>query len=305
MSSIMPDPSEEFTSVAPLPADDVLSCVRIGKVKQLGPGSVTSAIEKSPCVGRVCVTEQGIIGDEQAYEHHGGTDKALHQYCSRHYEAWRREVPDRAHLFNIGGYGENISAHSFDETNTCIGDILEIGSEGVLVQVSEPRQPCFKLNRRFEFAQASIRTQTTRRTGWYLRVLKPGFIQAGDRIRLIHRINPEWSIGRVGGFLWEDRKNVEALKVLSELPGLGKEIAQVFRKRLATREEEDMLFRLNGEASMWEEPRSCEAAETGSLVILVKVFLFVGIVFGLWIVLRRVVVQLEVKDYRGTVHSEF
>ncbi|OJK03519.1 hypothetical protein ASPACDRAFT_111318 [Aspergillus aculeatus ATCC 16872] len=268
----MSDFLNESTSVAPLPADDILSSVRIGKVKQLGPGSVTSAIEKSPCAGRVYVTNQGITGDEQAYEHHGGADKALHQY--------------------------------FDESNTCIGDILEIGSEGVLVQVSEPRQPCFKLNRRFEFAQASIRTQTTRRTGWYLRVLQPGFIQAGDRIRLVRRINPRWSISEVGKILWEDRRNIESLKELSDLPGLGREIAQVFRQRLATREEEDMLFRLNGEASMWEEPRSCGAAKTVNLVILVKVFLFVGIVFGLWIVLRRVVVHLEIKDYRDIVNSE-
>lgn len=299
----MSDFLNESTSVTPLPTDDIVSCVRIGKVKQLGPGSVTSAIEKSPCAGRVYVTDQGITGDEQAYEHHGGVDKALHQYCSRHYEAWKREVPERAHLFNVGGYGENISAHTFDENNTCIGDILEIGSEGVLVQVSEPRQPCFKLNRRFEFAQASIRTQTTRRTGWYLRVLKPGFIQAGDRIRLVRRINPRWSISEVGKILWEDRKNIESLKELSDLPGLGREIAQVFRRRLATREDEDMLFRLNGEASMWEEPRSCGAARTVNLVILVKVFLFVGVVFGLWIVLRRVVVHLEVKDYRDSVNS--
>ncbi|RAL15236.1 MOSC domain-containing protein [Aspergillus homomorphus CBS 101889] len=279
-------------SKASVPADDILLCVRTGKVKQLGPGSVTSAIEKLPCPGRVYVTEQGLTGDEQAYEHHGGTDKALHQYCSRHYEAWKREVPERAHLFNIGGYGENISAESFDETNTCIGDIFQIGPDGVLVQVSEPRQPCFKLNRRFEFAQASIRTQTTRRTGWYLRVLKPGFIQVGDCMRLVRRINPVWSVSKVGNFLWEDRKNVEALRVLSELPGLGEEIAQIFRKRLATREDEDMLFRLHGDASMWKESLDCGRAKMGSLIILVRVFLFVGVGFGLWTGLKDVILQL-------------
>ncbi|PYH43128.1 MOSC domain-containing protein [Aspergillus saccharolyticus JOP 1030-1] len=287
--------------MAPIPADDVLLCVRIGKVRRLGPGSVTSAIEKSPCEGRVYVSEQGITGDEQAYEHHGGFDKALHQYCARHYKFWKLEVPERAHLFDIGGYGENISANSFDEANTCIGDIIEIGTEGVLVQVSEPRQPCFKLNRRFEFAQASVRTQTTRRTGWYLRVLKPGFIQAGDKIRLVNRINPEWSISRVGQFLWEDRKNVEALRVLSDLPGLGKEIAQVFRQRLATQEEEDMQFRLNGEASMWAETTQGRAIGTAAVVILAKVFLLVGIVFGLWLRLRMMAVGLSADSDSCTI----
>lgn len=151
--------------------------VRTGKVKQLDPRLPTkSAIFKESHQGKVFLTKTGLSGDEQAYEHHGGVDKALHQYNVDHYESWAEERPDLEHLFQAGAFGENISTTGMDEKNVCIGDQYSIGDE-VIVQISEPRQPCYKLNQRFKWKKASVRVQETGRAGWYLRVIQTGFIQ--------------------------------------------------------------------------------------------------------------------------------
>ncbi|KAF9891329.1 hypothetical protein FE257_004184 [Aspergillus nanangensis] len=232
---------------APLPPRDAILCVRIGKIKTIGPGSVQSAIDKSACKGPVFLTSVGLVKDEQQYALHGGVDKALHQYCASHYATWNDEIPERAHLFKVGGYGENISTSHLNETNVCIGDIFRLGPE-VLVQISEPRQPCYKLNRRFNFQKASIRTQQSGRTGWYLRVLRQGYIQSGDQMDLVERINPQWSIRQIQRYLYDEPANQTALRELSELPGLGREILDLFRSRLA-QGAEDMSFRLLGNSA--------------------------------------------------------
>jgi len=83
-----------------------------------------------------------------------------------------------------------------NERNVCIGDIVSIGDE-VLLQVSLPRQPCFKLNHRFQLKNFAPNTYKTSRTGWYYRVLREGTIQAGDEIKLVERKHPTWTIERV------------------------------------------------------------------------------------------------------------
>jgi len=82
---------------------------------------------------------------------HGGVDKAVHQYFPGHYPSWREEYPEKD-SFQVGGFGENLVCEGgMNERNVCIGDVYRVGSEedGVLLQVSLPRQPCFKLNHRF------------------------------------------------------------------------------------------------------------------------------------------------------------
>jgi MOSC domain-containing protein YiiM/ferredoxin-NADP reductase len=220
--------------------------VRTGKIRPLASTSLRSAIAKIRRYGPIPITLLGIPGDEQQYEFHGGVDKALHQYCSAHYKTWAEEQPTKAHLFKAGGYGENLVCEELNENNVCIGDIFTIGGEqGVTVQVSEPRQPCYKLNHRFEWKRASVRIQESGRTGWYLRVLKEGSMAEGDQMRLVERINPTWSISRVQKFMYGDTSNTAVLQELSVLPGLGDEIVKLFKTRLV-KGTEDMSNRLLG-----------------------------------------------------------
>ena len=131
---------------APLPPKDVLSSVWTCKIR--------SAIHKQPRSGPVPVGVTGVAGDEQEYGPHGGREKALHQYSAGHYAAWNAELPGRAHPFQPGGFGQNLSTSLLHEENVCIGDRFRIGPEGgVEVVVGEPRQPYFKLNHRFAHGQ--------------------------------------------------------------------------------------------------------------------------------------------------------
>ena len=122
--------------------------VRTGRPKPLGRSGVTSAIDKRTCDEPVWVGTLGLEGDEQAEAViHGGPYQAVLQNPVHHYDTWRAEFPDIAARFGPGGFGENIVAAIFDETNLCIGDTLRLG--GALVCVTQSRQPCYKLNHRF------------------------------------------------------------------------------------------------------------------------------------------------------------
>ncbi|KAH8668421.1 pyruvate kinase-like protein [Xylariales sp. PMI_506] len=274
MGSLIVDQLANVTSddAAPLPPRDVLLSLRTGKIRPLGGAKVQSAINKSSRQGRVEVTKTGLVGDEQQYVMHGGVDKALHMYCSAHYDTWNKVVPNRQHLFKIGGFGENLSAALLTENNVCIGDVFRLGPE-VILEVSEPRQPCSRLNHRFEYKKASSEAQNSGRTGWYLRVLKTGSVQEGDEFELINRPNPRWSITQMQKYLYHDMNNYDAMLEISQLPQLGDEIVQLFRNRLA-HQYENMNRRLEGTTPIrviWHPYKLVEKVE---LTPRVKTFVF-------------------------------
>ena len=93
---------------------------------------------------------------------HGGPYQAVLQYAVHHYDTWRAEFPDIAARFGPGGFGENIVAAIFDETNLCIGDTLRLG--GALVCVTQSRQPCYKLNPSVDQRSSVIRSELARDT---------------------------------------------------------------------------------------------------------------------------------------------
>lgn len=242
--------SHDFTEATailqPLPAlQDTLLQVRTGKIKPFFNQPSPSAIYKSPRPGRITVTILGCEGDEHAFHKHGGPDKAFLHYCSAHYEAWQKEMPDYAHRFHIGGFGENLVSEHLNEHNVCIGDIFRIGSE-VKFQVTEPRMPCYKLNHRFQIQAMSTLSQDKRRTGFYCRILQTGTIEAGEQITLLKRPNPKWTVANMQHYLHTEKKNFEVMKELAALPELGQEIRDLFISRLK-KKMEDESDRLTGQ----------------------------------------------------------
>ncbi len=154
----------------------------------------TSGIAKRPVTGPVQAGLTNLAGDGQAdLVHHGGVDKAIYCYPSEHYPAWRSELalPDLPY----GGLGENFTTGGLLEEQVCIGDTWQIGE--AVVQVSQPRRPCYKLNRLWSVPDLDARVNAARRCGWYLRVLKPGSVEAGQAFVFIERPAPDWNIERV------------------------------------------------------------------------------------------------------------
>jgi len=122
-----------------------------GKARRFGAKGEPSAIDKRAVEGRHAVGALGIAGDEQAdLSVHGGPDKAIHHYPRDHYDWWAETIGDHALLQDAGAFGENISTSGLTESAACIGDRYRLGS--ALVEISQGRQPCWKLGHRFGIA---------------------------------------------------------------------------------------------------------------------------------------------------------
>ncbi|SCV27360.1 related to phthalate 4,5-dioxygenase oxygenase reductase subunit [Fusarium fujikuroi] len=214
----IPKETVSFLDAAPIPKPGVLLQVRAGRVKKgaLG-GEITSAIYKQRHDGPIFCSATGVLGDEHASSRHGGVERAVHQYNPDHYPDWRAENPPEPDLYDVGAYGENLVTTNMNDDNVCIGDIYKLG-DNVLLEVSEPRHPCFKLNSRFKWPQALKRTIRTGRAGWNMRVLKTGDICKGDTISLLERPYPKWSVLNVQRVVRARNVSLNLLAECTQLP---------------------------------------------------------------------------------------
>lgn len=218
--------------------------VLTGRVASLGPKAVASGIMKRPQPVAVKVGENGLSGDEQGDRiRHGGPEKAIHHYPFEHYHVWSVERPQISDLMETGAFGENISTKGMTEADICIGDVFGLGSS--VVQVSQGRQPCWRLNERFNDAEMSRTVQESGRTGWYYRVLEPGLVKAGDDLVMVARNAPHWTIERIWRLLYRDTLNYDALAELAELPLLAPSWRDIARRRIERRRIEDWSSRLD------------------------------------------------------------
>ncbi|MCR9935468.1 MOSC domain-containing protein [Vibrio antiquarius] len=221
----------------------VVKAVLAGKTVPYAHGA-QSAINKQVLPKRQHATELGFTSDEQGDPRfHGGIQKALHIYPSEHYPIWQQELGERTIFQSAGGFGENISSEGVNESTICLKDKIRIGS--TLLEVSQGRMPCWKLNVRFDQHDMARRLQDTLRTGWYFRVLEEGDIGAGDEIILCERPYPEWPLARIMGAVFTGCLDKTELSQLAELP-LVESWGKLVERRLETGEVEDWEMRLVG-----------------------------------------------------------
>jgi MOSC domain-containing protein YiiM len=191
----------------------------------------TSGFFKAAVAGPVKVGRTNIDGDGQAnLKFHGGPDKAILAYSADHYPQWRRELamPDLPH----GGFGENLTIAGIDEESVCIGDTWQIGNE-VRVQVSQPRQPCSNINRRWKRKDMTAAVLANGKGGWYLRVMQTGIIEAGMDVRLIERPHPDWTIARANLIMNHQKDDFASAAELAALPELSAAWWEELSERLA------------------------------------------------------------------------
>jgi len=223
-----------------------IRAVLTGRLQPLGRKAVASGMAKTPVSGPLRVTTLGLAGDEQGdLRVHGGPEKAVHHYPLDHYAAWRETLPsEAAHalLSAPGAFGENLSTLGLTEANVCIGDRFRLGT--ALVEVSQGRQPCWKLNERFAWAGMSRAVQQSLRTGWYYRVLEEGEVSGGDALELAARPCPDWPLARLLHVLYVDRLNQDALAQMAGIEPLAEGWRKLARQRLANQAVEDMGRRL-------------------------------------------------------------
>lgn len=177
----------------------------------------TSATVKDPVSGKVWLTRTGLEGDGQAdIVAHGGPDKAVLVYSAESYPLWHRELG--RNMFPYGGFGENWTVTGLTETDVCIGDVFAVAD--AIVQVSQPRIPCWKQARRWGIPDLVERIQESGRAGWYLRVLQEASVEQGDGLRQLERPHPEWSVRRAFRAIVERRQYPQQAKALAAVPAL-------------------------------------------------------------------------------------
>ena len=222
--------------------------LRIGRLQTLATSGVETGIYKQP-VDQAFLTTTGLEQDEHGDpRHHGGPEKALHHFASEHYRGLQNGLPEPAagHC-QPGAFGENLVTEGLTESDVCVGDVFRLGD--ALLQVSQPRQPCWRLNTRFGIADMSRRFQETLRTGWYYRVLQEGMIHAHDSLQLEQRDNSDWPLSRVLEGLYQRPRELESFRGMASLTTLSPNLIQLAKNRLAHGEIEDWQRRLLGPAA--------------------------------------------------------
>ncbi|WP_130930237.1 MOSC domain-containing protein [Pseudomonas sp. Sample_24] len=201
-----------------------------GGLAVLQPEGQQTGIYKQRREGPVRVERQGIVGDQHGDSRvHGGPEKAVHQYAAQHYARLAEAFPGSASELKAGSLGENLSALGLCEVSVHIGDVFQVGS--AVLQVSQPRSPCWKINHRFDAEHMSMFVARERITGWYYRVIQPGGFEAGDRIELLERHSARFSIDEFWQVQLSHRPVIDDLLALAAAPGL----AEDWQRRLSER----------------------------------------------------------------------
>lgn len=229
----------------------IIISLQVGKPKTIGSsdspdpmGQIwTTGFFKDPTSQLVWLGKTNLDGDGQAdLENHGGPEKAVNIYPSEHYPYWSQTLAlkDLSH----GAFGENFTTEGLLEGDVCIGDMFEIGES--LVQISQPRQPCWKLARRWRVKDLALHVQETGRTGWYFRVLREGYVRAGNTLVLVERPHPNWTVSSANTVMHHQTNDLHAAEDLGGCVYLSSRWREKLKRRVVTGTIESTSSRLDG-----------------------------------------------------------
>lgn len=201
-----------------------------GDIRPLPASGRPTGMYKTPVVRPLALGLEGFAGDHQADRRvHGGPDKAVHLYPAGHYARLAARFPEAAAQLVPGALGENLSTPDLDESDVRIGDLWQLGN--ALLQVCQPRNPCWKIDERFATDGMAGFIAEQLLTGWYWRVVQPGYVAPGDTLDLVHAA-PDTPTLRDAQLLWQaHRPAVADLERLANLPGL----ARAWRDKIVQR----------------------------------------------------------------------
>ena len=209
-----------------------LLSVNISPPKEVvhGGKTVTTGIFKVPADGRVMLRRLNLDGDGQAdLVGHGGIYKAAYAYSVENYDYWERELGRTD--FTFGQFGENLTVEGMLEDEIHVGDVFRAG--GALVEVTQPRVPCYKLGVKMGLRGFEKMFLASCRVGFYLRVVEEGEVGAGDDLDRI-RTDPErMTVRQICHLLYFDSENLEGARKALRIRALSPGWRQSFKERLA------------------------------------------------------------------------
>ncbi|MGF9698114.1 MOSC domain-containing protein [Paenibacillus sp. MABNR03] len=214
----------------PAEQDTAVLAINVGQPQPLSgqKREVLSGIVKHPVSGPVFLSFTGMTGDAQAdLENHGGPDKAVCVYDYSRYSVLEQLMNRK---LDWGAFGENLTVKGCPEDQVRIGDVFEFG--GAAVQISQPRQPCFKLAARYDFKELPVYFQESGYTGFYFRVLQEGEVAPASALRRI-RTNPaSMTVLEANRIMHQGRKDAAGMGALLAIPELSDSWRQTLLKRL-------------------------------------------------------------------------
>ncbi|RCW50922.1 MOSC domain-containing protein [Paenibacillus prosopidis] len=197
-----------------------LVSLNVGEPVAVAHGSkeVFSGIFKKSSQHAHSLSFTGLQGDGQGDTvHHGGADKAVCVYFEQRYSHWR-ELFHRP--FEYGAFGENFTLSDWSENDLCIGDIVEAGE--IRLQVSQPRQPCYKLGLRHQLPELPELVQKQGYTGFYFRVLREGVVRAGLEFAVTQRHPARKTIMEANRIMYTDKDDIQGIRELLAVQELAK-----------------------------------------------------------------------------------
>ena len=218
-------------------AAPVLRSIQVGRPQNFGTEGASDPMDrpwttgffKEPVVGAVRINRFHLEGDGQAdLINHGGLDKAVCVYPADHYPYWRRElnIP-----LPFGAFGENFTVEGLTEELVCIGDVWTVDGAATF-QVTQPRQPCWKMARRWRIKTLALQVQQAGKTGWYFRVLGEGVVAPDSPMSLLQRPHPDWTVARANRIMHRDKNNLREAAELCALPPLSESWRETLTRRL-------------------------------------------------------------------------
>ncbi|KAB8312038.1 MULTISPECIES: 6-hydroxyaminopurine reductase [Rahnella] len=217
--------------------------VYIGNIESY-PDYSPSAIAKRQIDGAVVLTSAGLEGDQQAEKsYHGGADRALCHFPREHYAWLRQQFPEEEERFHPPAFGENLSTLGMTEDNVFIGDIFRWGE--ALIQVTQPRAPCYKLNHFLGCKNLSPLLQQSGRCGWLYRVVGTGNVSGDRPLELLTR-NSEVSVAEAISIAFNMPFDEEQYRRLMSAAGISASWTKTMQMRLVNRKIEDFGRRLFG-----------------------------------------------------------
>lgn len=202
-----------------------------GLIRPLPESGRPTGMYKTRCTGEVRFTSEGIEGDQQAdLRVHGGPEKAVHLYPASHYRQLAQQFPETAAQLVSGALGENLSVEGLDESQVHIGDIWQLG--GVLLQLCQPRNPCWKIDERLGVAGIAEYIAKHHLTGWYWRVLQEGSASSADSLVLHTRHPGSFSLLEAMTLWAEHRPDLAQLGKLCQSAGIAAHWQRKIQQRL-------------------------------------------------------------------------
>jgi MOSC domain-containing protein YiiM len=206
-----------------------LISVNVGLLREVAwkGRTASTGIFKEPVSKRVMVRSLNLDGDGQAdLTVHGGLDKAVYAYPFEHYDYWRSELPEMD--LPLGIFGENFTTTGLREAEVNIGDRFRIGN--LILMVTQPRLPCYKLGIRFGRPDMVKRFLASRRTGFYFRVLQEGEVGIGDTLELVSRDDHHITVADITQLYVREEDNPDLLQRAAQLEALPQSWRDYFQR---------------------------------------------------------------------------